>query len=206
MIRGDSFNHAARKASLSGFFAALAALLSGLFAAPATAGEVATANGTAQAVVVAPLTLVSNRGMSFGRLAAGTAAGTVSLNADTSACTVTGPLLHVGGCTSAEFTGMGARRMLVRIQLPTTMILSGPAGASMTVSGFTLDTTPDLGLRAGNGNGNGNGNGGGPPNPRYEILPSTGIFTFRLGGTLQVGANQRSGVYSGTFPVTVQYQ
>ena len=52
-------------------------------------------------------------------------------------------------------------------------------------------------------NGNGNGNGGGP---RFEIASNSGIFTFRVGARLNVGANQAPGVYTGTFPVTVIYQ
>jgi hypothetical protein len=93
---------------------------------------------------------------------------------------------------------MGARRMMVRFQMPTTITLTGP-GQNMTVTNFTLDTTPDLTFVGGNGNGLGNGN------RRYRIEPSSGIFTFRVGGRLNVNANQAGGNYTGTFQVTVQY-
>ena len=55
----------------------------------------------------------------------------------------------------AVFGGMGARRMLVRINAPTTITLTGP-GQSMVIDTITLDTLPDLQLQS-NGNGNGNG-------------------------------------------------
>ena len=45
-----------------------------------------------------------------------------------------------------------------------------------------------------------------------SLTPSTGTITlaggdsFSVGGTLNVGANQADGAYSGTFTVTVDYQ
>jgi hypothetical protein len=95
---------------------------------------------------------------------------------------------------------MGTRRMTVRFQIPTTVTLTGPAGATMLVDTMTLGTQPGLTLLGGNGNGLGNGN------RRYSIDANSGIFTFRVAGRLNVGANQRAGVYTGSFPVTVQYQ
>ena len=74
----------------------------------------------------------------------------------------------------------------------------------MIADAITLGASPDLVfLSAGNGSGNGNGIGGAP---RYEIMSDSGIFAFRLGGRLNVAAGQRPGQYTGTFPVTVQYQ
>lgn len=162
--------------------------------APAQAQSVsATANS--QAVVVAPLSLSANQAMNFGRIAPSAAGGTVALNPDTNVCTVTGTIVRVGPCQPAEFTGMGVRRMRVRITLPTTITLTrAGGGATMTVNNIVLDPTPDL-VPIGNGN-----------NRRWEIQPNDGIFDFRIGGTLTVGANQLGGTYNGTFVVTVQYQ
>ena len=67
-------------------------------------------------------------------------------------------------------------------------------GGTMTVNNLALDPTPDL-VPIGNGN-----------QRRWEIQPNDGIFDFRVGGTLNVGANQAGGTYDGTFVVTVQYQ
>ena len=163
-------------------------------ATPAQAQAVsATANS--QAVVVASLSLVSNQTMNFGRIAPSAAGGTVALNPDTNVCTVTGTIVRVGACQPAEFSGMGVRRMRVRITLPTTITLTrAGGGATMLVNNIVLDPTPDL-VPIGNGN-----------SRRWEIQPNNGIFDFRVGGTLNVGANQLGGTYNGTFVVTVQYQ
>lgn len=178
-------------------FLALAALVCAT--QPAHAEKV-QATGQSTAVVVAPLTLIANQAMNFGLIAPSPSGGTVVMNADTVVCTTTGGIVRTGTCQPAEFTGMGVRRMTLRISIPTSVTLNGPAGRTMTVSNLTLDITPDLRFMGGNGNGLGNGN------RRYEIQPTNSIFDFRVGGTLNVGANQSGGVYRGTFPVTVQYQ
>lgn len=180
--------------------AVLAFTLATFTANPAQAQAV-VATGSAEAIVVAPLSLAANEALNFGRIAPGTTAGTVTLNPDTLACTTTGPIARTGVCQPAEFSGMGTRRMTVRIQIPTSITLTRVGGTqTMTVTNLVLDTTPDLQFLGGNGNGLGNGN------RRYEIVPTNGIFDFRVGGRLNVGANQLGGVYNGTFVVTVQYQ
>ncbi len=170
-----------------------------LAAAPAQAQAV-SARGTAQAVIVEPLGLVKIQDLRFGRMAAGTTAGTVTVDPTTGACSVTGGVISFGGCGFSEFAGQGVRRLTLRIQIPTTITLNGPAGATMVVNNFTLGTAPDLNYIGGNGNGLGNGN------RRYQITSASGIFTLRVAGRLNVGANQRPGVYTGTFTVQVNYQ
>ncbi len=179
--------------------AVLGCVLGGLvWTAPASA-ETATGNGTSNAVVVEPLSLIKTQDLSFGKIVPRPTAGTVIVNPDTGACTVTGAILQVGTCRFAQFTGMGRRSMRVRFQLPTTITLSNGTGGTMTADTFTLGSTPDLTFVGGNGNGLGNGN------RRWNINPASGIFTFRLGAKLNVGANQAPGIYVGTFAVTVQY-
>ena len=205
MGRQVLLSNAARRRAGMCQSAAIALGLVLLVPAPAAAQ---TATGTAQAVIVEPLGLVKVQDLKFGRIAATTSGGTIVVNADTGACTASGGVLSAGGCGSAQFAGRGVRRLTVRIQLPATVNLTGPAGAIMVADAITLGASPDLAfLGGGNGNGNGNGNGGGQGSvPRYQVSASSGIFTFRLGGRLNVGAGQRPGQYSGTFPVTVQYQ
>lgn len=159
-----------------------------------------TATGTAQAVIVEPLGLVKVDDLRFGRIAASASAGTITVNADTGACTATGGVRSAGGCSFGQFAGQGARRMTVRIQIPTTVSLAGPAGSTMVADTITLGASPDLAFL---GSGNGNGTGGAP---WYQINSNSGIFTIRLGGRLNVAAGQRPGQYNGTFPVTIQYQ
>ena len=179
-----------------GLCAVLMLALALLSAKPVNAAERAVASGAADAVVVAPLSLVANQALNFGRIAAGTAAGTVLLNPNTLACTTTGPIFRAGVCQPAEFTGMGTRKLIVRIQMPTSVTLTRAGGTqTMAVTGLSLDTTPDLTFFGRNG-----------ANTSYQIAPPSGIFTFRIGGTLNIAANQQSGIYNGSFAVTVHYQ
>lgn len=162
-----------------------------------------TATGTATAVIVEPLGLVKVEDLRFGRIAASNTAGTITVNADTGACTASGGVRSAGGCGFGQFSGQGARRLTVRIQIPSSVSLAGPAGATMVADTITLGASPDLAFLGSNGNGNGNSLG---TAPRYQINSNSGLFTFRLGGRLNVAAGQKSGQYSGTFPITVQYQ
>jgi Domain of unknown function (DUF4402) len=197
MNRGVSKRCDRTRPRLRWLSAAVAVFCASLLAAPAMAQ---TATGSAQATIVEPLGLVKVQDLNFGRIVAGNAISRVIVDPNTGACSVTGPAISVGGCQYSEFAGMGVRRFTVRFQIPTTITLTGPAGATMVVDTFTLGTVPGLIYIGGNGNGLGNGN------RRYQITSNTGIFTFRLGGRLTVGANQRPGVYNGTFTVQVQYQ
>jgi spore coat protein U-like protein len=176
-----------------------AALACALPLAPAGAKEVATGTGSSSAVVVEPLSLIKVQDLSFGKIVPRPTAGTVTVNEDTGACTVTGAIMQVGSCRTAQFTGMGRRNMTVRFTLPSTVTLTSPGGATMIADTLTVGSAPDVTYIGGNGNGNGAGN------RRYRINPPSGIFTFRVGARLNVGANQAPGIYTGTFNVTVQY-
>jgi spore coat protein U-like protein len=180
-----------------GFCAALALAAAGLISAPAQAQ---TATATAEATVVEPLSLIKTQDLDFGLVAASSAAGTVTIDPDTGVCTGAGGVVSAGNCSYAEFAGMGVRRLTFRAQIPASVTITGPGGATMTVTNLTMGLAPDVTFIGGNGNGLGNGR------RRYQINSATGIFTFRLGGQLNVGANQTPGTYSGTFDVIVQYQ
>ena len=174
-----------------------AAIALGLLLPGATPALAQTVTVTAQAVIVEPLGLVKVQDLQFGRIAASASPGVIIVDANTGTCSATGGVRSAGGCGFARFSGQGARRLTVRIQLPTTITLTGPAGSTMSAD-MVLGASPDLALIGGGGNGN---NG-----PRYQITSNSGIFSFRLGGRLNVAAGQRPGQYTGTFPVTVQYQ
>lgn len=163
--------------------------------------DAATTIGTAEVAVVTSMSLVKTKDMNFGRIAPQPLAGTIVLNPADNTCTATGGVIHVGTCQAAEFGGMGARRMIVRLTLPTSITLTGPGG-TMLINTITRDVAPDL-EQASPGNGNGNGNG---LQNRYRIVSDSGIYSFTVGGTLQVGTNQAPGVYTGTFDVTAAYQ
>lgn len=188
-------SHALRRGLRALCTALSCALLPGL-ASPALA-ETATNTGTVGAVVVERNSLVKVDDMNFALVAPRATAGSVVLNPANNVCSSPDGLARSGTCQAATFAGMGRRNFFVRIQYPSTITLTGP-GQAMTVDTVTLDTTNDLVFQP-TGNGNGNGN------RRYRIASPTGIFTFRMGGTLRVNANQAAGVYAGTYSVTTVY-
>jgi Domain of unknown function (DUF4402) len=189
-----------RSQALRHGWCAIGALLCAAFSPALQAKETARTTGTSSAVVVAPLALIKVQDLRFGKIVPRPTAGTVTVNPDTGACTITGTIMQVGTCGFAQFTGMGIRSMTLRIHIPTTVTLSTPGGATMVADSLTLGLSPDLTFLNGNGNGIGNGN------RRYAINPASGIFSVRIGARLNVGAAQTPGIYTGNFDVTVQYQ
>lgn len=194
----------AKRLSVGRLLRAIGAMLVGalcLLSQPVSAQtlSVATATGNSQAAIVAPGTFFATQPMDFGSIAPRATAGTVVLAPASGTCTVTGAILQFGACQAAEFVGQGVRNMMVRINLPANITLTGPSG-TMIIDTLTQDVSPDLVLRGGTGNGLGNGN------RRYQIVSTAGIFSINVGGTLRVGANQPAGVYTGTYAVTVVYQ
>lgn len=141
------------------------------------------------------LSIIKTQDMDFGKVA-GTVAGTVVMTATaTHTCTASAGLVHSGACQPAEFGGSGDFGRIVRIKKPSSnkITLTGP-GAPMDITNLVLDGAPGLTLiQATSGY------------SRYRIDAPSGIFTFRMGGTLNVAANQAPGVYTGTFQVDIQY-
>lgn len=151
-------------------------------AAPAHARTIAA---TGRAVIVQPLTLVNTAPLSFGAIVPGTGAGTVTVS-ETGTRTSTGSVSLVAGTVSAAgFTGMTDG-------FPFFVIISNPP-ASVTLTragGGATMTADDFVVEGGSG---------------LRLIATNSIFTFRVGATLQVGANQPKGSYNGTFNMTVTY-
>lgn len=168
----------------SGLALALAALLS-----PAAKAE--TMSGDAQIAVVRPLSFIQVDDLDFGSIIPSNTVGRVTLS-PTGVRTATGGIVLVGNDhDSARFAGMGSVLQRVRIRItPNNILLTGP-GPAMTVDNWTIDPQGTL-LQLG-------------ASPNYIILPLNGIFWFRVGARLTVGANQPAGYYSGTFNATLDY-
>lgn len=160
--------------------AVLSAIIVAFAATPALAGG---GTGTAQAVALAPLSIVNSQDLDFGRLIAGATAGTVSIDANSGARTQTGGVTAAGGTpTPGQFFTVGQNSFLVFINTsaPPTLTRAG-GGATMTLTALTL-------------------NGG-----NLRLFPANNIIELRYGGTLAVAANQLTGTYTGTYTVTVTY-
>jgi len=105
--------------------------------------------------------------------------------------------VRFGNCEAARFAGWGASNQTIRINLPNAPITISNGAQTMSITPRTFDYDPDLQHISGSLTANGN--------VRMRIISSDGVFNFRFGGTLNVGANQALGLYTGTFSVTVTY-
>lgn len=157
-----------------------------------------TATAQAQAGIVRPGTIVRLTDMDFGIIAQPTAPGTVVLTpAAAPACNTTGGLVHTGACQAASYAGDMTFFFLLRITKPVggQINLVGPGGATMRLNNFSFGGTTGLfnwGSTA--------------AEQRYLVTSGDGRFSFHLGGTLQVAANQAPGAYTGTYTLQFNYQ
>jgi spore coat protein U-like protein len=146
----------------------------------------------AQIAVVRPLEFIRVENLEFGRVIRGTTAGTVTISV-TGARTKTGGVTLIGtGFQPAEFAGMGTNNQRVDVSLGANQILITGPGAPMRVHTFVMGSTPTAILTT-------------TPR-RFRINSPTGIFAFPVGATLDVGANQAPGTYTGTWTITLNYQ
>lgn len=170
--------------------AALLALAMVCAGRPALAADGETA--TSEALIIPRLSLVNDGGLDFGDIVAGPGLGTVTVS-PANVVTSTGGATPIGGTSPALFHGYGAYNQIVSLWLGAnqiTLVRAG-GGATMQVNTFTVNSTPPTTLST---------------TPRYfRIGAPNGYFSFNVGGTLRVGANQMPGTYNGSFTVTVEY-
>jgi hypothetical protein len=153
--------------------------------APATMTRAAVplAQSDVQAAIILPVTVTKLSDMDFGHLTV-TTAGTAVLEPNADTFSTTGGVTGIGGAPQcAEFVGASKDSSVVNIKLPNKPSTLTRVGGTetMTVSNFTLQ------------------------GQNKRTLAKLASFTFRVGGTLNVAANQMEGTYVGTFDVTVQY-
>jgi hypothetical protein len=142
-----------------------------------------SAVGTGHALVLRPVSVVKLKDMDFGVLGSGPA-GTAVLEPNADVLTTTGGVTALGGSPhSAEFAGAANSSAVVIIKVPKQPALMTRVGGTQTVSVSNF-TVQGLNKRA---------------------IAAKTWFSFRVGGTLNVAANQADGTYVGTFDVTVQY-
>jgi hypothetical protein len=182
MIRTNRFFQRTARALLLAAFAMIGAQ-------PAYAG---TMPGSGEITIVSPLSFVIDDNLEFGTIIRGTTAGTVTIT-PTGTRTQTGGVTLVNGAAHkpALFAGQGTFLQRVEISLGASSIsLTGP-GAPMRVRDFVLGSTPTAVLTT---------------TPlSFRIAALNGVFSFPVGATLDVGANQAPGVYSGNWSITLNY-
>lgn len=175
---------------------AICALLACVAPAAASA-QVVTETADAQAAILDNGAMANLADMDFGTMTQPAVASTVTMTPAVAAtCSPSAGVVHAGACQPATFAIMGKKHDRARIRENNggTILLTGPGGATMTVTNLTIgvtDMTP-------------NGGAGGWNFGRWIIEPDSGIAQFRIGGRLNIGANQAPGVYVGTLNMQVQ--
>ncbi len=160
--------------------------------AAATPVHADQATADAQIAIVRPLEFIRVENLDFGRVIRGSTAGTVTIAPDGTRTRTGGVTLIGTDFQPAEFAGMGTNNQRVDISLGANSIFVTGPGAPMRVRTFVIGSTPTAILTT---------------TPlRFRINSPTGIFIFPVGATLEVGANQVPGTYSGTWTVTLNYQ
>lgn len=139
--------------------------------------------------MVLPISIAKTLDLSFGKFMAGASLGTVVVSTS-NAQSVTGGVTTTAAlgasAKAATFTVTGEPSSTYAITYPNTTTLTG-AGAPLTLDSFT--NAVDAGsVAAGVG-----------------TLPVAGSHVLSVGATAHVAASQVSGVYSGSFDVTVNY-
>ena len=145
-----------------------------------------------EAVIIQPLSFTAFEDLHFGKIVPSNQAGTVTVGTNDGRTANNGIILVGSDQQAARFTGQGTFFQIVSIALGSNTIqITGP-GAPMTVHTFTIGSTPSVVLTT---------------NPRrFRIVNGLGLFAFTVGATLDVGANQAAGQYSGTWDLTLEYQ
>ena len=141
----------------------------------------ATDDATATARIITPITITNTQGLVFGNIASSNAIGSVTISP-------AGARSHSGGVTpsvigtfnNAIYTATGEANATYTISLPASVTISSGSN-NMVVNGFT--STPGA----------------------TGLFSAGGTQTINVGATVNVGASQVTGNYSGTYDVTIAY-
>lgn len=149
----------------------------------AASGAPVTKGAPAEVGILSPLSVIKRADLDFGTLVV-SGSGTAVIDPVSSSETVTGPIVTAGTAAhAAKFTATGSKNAVALIRLPKNPINVTRVGGTetMTVTDWTQDGTTN------------------------RHIPISDTFDFSVGATLNVGAAQAEGTYTGTFTVTVQY-
>lgn len=141
------------------------------------------ATGNTEAVLLRPLSIVNTDDLDFGTLLRGATAGTVIIDPFTDGRTTTGGVTAAGGAPlAARFVTYGGPLQTLQVNRgPLPVLTRVGGGATMNVTQLTLN------------------------GPVLRFLNAAGVVDLRVGGTMNVAANQLDGTYTGTFQIIVTY-
>jgi hypothetical protein len=164
----------------------LAALGLSCMAAPAFAQTTASATGST--TIIRPLTVSKTADLGFGKVIRGATDSTVVLNSGTGAVTISaGDAVAVAGSGAARatYTISGEGGQVVTINYGALAMSNGTDTLTATVTG-DLGASTTLSGAIGDA--------------------SAGTATLRVGGSFPLPSTTSSGLYTGSFDVTVAYQ
>ncbi|MFN4281892.1 MAG: DUF4402 domain-containing protein [Alphaproteobacteria bacterium] len=171
------------KFTLAAVKAPSAVLMAGMALALAfgwsNAAHAASAGADVSVTIQKAVAIAKVTDLAFGTVSVSTASGTATINAGTGATSSGGGVDTIVGASRAEFSLTGEPNASVSVGFSnSTATLTGP-GSDMTVNLTVSNASP--------------------------ALNGSGAATVYVGGTLNVGANQTSGAYTGSFTVTANY-
>jgi hypothetical protein len=153
----------------------------------APSGTSSQISGSSKAVVVAPAAMSATAEMKFGQFVQPTGAGTLTLSPSgtmTGTGAVNGNQLIAqssGGASPGAFQIIANTGQTFTVYGPITTTLSKAGGATMTITNLTGSLT------------------------QTATVGGNVYYTLNVGGTLNVGANQSVGTYTGSYTLTTIY-
>ncbi|EIA08540.1 DUF4402 domain-containing protein [Flavobacterium frigoris] len=169
------------------------------FTANSKAQTLSTANASAGATIIVPMTLTEQNSLNFGSTnkKLGVAGSVVLSTADASRDFNGGVSGSSFGdpATNAVFNITGANDSSYAITLPSSITVMEPGSMTMTINELKIrfsGAAQDIAINEGS-------------NSVSKMLNASGNDSFRLGGKLNIGSEQLAGSYSGTYSVTVDY-
>lgn len=159
----------------------------GFFTNNAMAQATDEATAISGATIVTPISISVTKTLQFGSLVSGTGGGEIKLASDGNLGTPTGTVVLIASTLIEvpEFTVNGGKNRAFTITLPTDLsnqVVTHTDG-STTMALKTFETASAL----------------------STSLDIDGVKTFKVGATLVLEPNQTAGVYTGSFPVSVDY-
>lgn len=162
---------------------AFSLLLVVLFSTAAFGQSSATATANASARVFTPIAIAKLTDLNFGSLVSGPTAGTVVIDTASARSASGGVSLLNSAFGAAQFNVTGEPSTAYTITLPSAISIVHTTNNALSMIVNTFTSNPS-------------GTG---------TLSAAGAQQLNVGATLQVGALQGSGLYTGTFNVSVAY-
>jgi hypothetical protein len=142
--------------------------------------QAATDTAVATATILTPISITKNVDLAFGDVYPdAVATGTVTVDSTGARTAAGGAALGATAGSAAQFTVNGEPNATYVLTLPAAPVTLTSGANTMTVDTFTSDTT--------------------------STLDATGAEIVNVGATLNVGAGQAAGTYSGNVDVTATY-